>query len=122
MRVLLADRDEVYASVLSNLLERRTTCTVVARARTADELVTFARRLNPDLVLMNLDLPELRLGEAIRSLKALVSPPRVVIISTYVESEYGRWALDAGADAFVPKHRIEEDLMPLVRREHAISS
>lgn len=102
--LLIADDDEVTRSGLHMLLAARPGITVVGEAADGVEAVEQARRLRPDVVLMDVRMPRLNGIEATRQLLAgSTTPPKVVVITTFENDGYVTAALSAGASGFVLK-------------------
>lgn len=83
---------------------------VVGEAETGEESVVMAAQLQPDLVLMDFNLPGIDGMEATRRIRASgPKAPVVVMLSTYEADEYGARAVEAGAAAFIPKSEFDPD-------------
>ncbi|MFJ7195642.1 MULTISPECIES: response regulator [unclassified Streptomyces] len=110
---MIADDDEVTRSGLRTLLAAQPQITVVGEACDGFEVVEQARRLRPDVVLMDVRMPRRNGIEATRTLLAeSPDPPKVVVITTFENDDYITAALGAGASGFVlkrlPVRRIAE--------------
>jgi DNA-binding NarL/FixJ family response regulator len=102
--LLIADDDEVTRSGLRTLLAAQPGIAVVGEAADGVEAVEHARRLRPDVVLMDVRMPRLNGIEATRQLLAQsAEPPKVVVITTFENDGYVTAALGAGASGFVLK-------------------
>ncbi|MGW1184045.1 response regulator transcription factor [Streptomyces drozdowiczii] len=102
--LLIADDDEVTRSGLRTLLGMQPGITVTGEAADGIEAVREARRLRPDVVLMDVRMPRLNGIEATRQLLAEPGePPKVVVITTFENDDYVTAALSAGAGGFVLK-------------------
>jgi DNA-binding NarL/FixJ family response regulator len=103
MRVLLVDDDPVFLQSAARLLAPEAGFTVVGRARSGAEAIEQAAALSPDLVLMDVEMPDMDGLETTRRLKALPIPPRVLLVSIY-DSDARRFdAAAAGADGYIGK-------------------
>jgi DNA-binding NarL/FixJ family response regulator len=89
---------------------------VVGQACSGTEGVELAARLHPDVVLMDVRMPDMSGLDATRLLKREPHPPRVVILTFSDLPEYRQAATDAGADAFVTKWELDEQLPALLER------
>jgi DNA-binding NarL/FixJ family response regulator len=105
IRVLIADDQSMVRSGLRFILEDQPDITVVAEAADGAEAVTLARRLRPDVCLVDIRMPRLDGIEVTRALAgpAVPDPLRVVIVTTFDLDEYVYGALRAGAVGFILK-------------------
>jgi DNA-binding NarL/FixJ family response regulator len=105
MRVLLADDQAMVRGGLRLILEDQSDITVVAEAADGAEAVTLARRLRPDVSLVDIRMPRLDGIEVTRALAGpgVSDPLRVVIVTTFDLDEYVYGALRAGAVGFILK-------------------
>ncbi|GAA2680114.1 response regulator transcription factor [Streptomyces lunalinharesii] len=103
--LLIADDDEVTRSGLHMLLTAQPGIAVVGEAADGIEAVEQARRLRPDVVLMDVRMPRCNGIEATRQLLAdpSATSPKVVVITTFENDDYVTAALSAGAAGFVLK-------------------
>jgi DNA-binding NarL/FixJ family response regulator len=113
-RVLLADDDDLMRAGLAELLSGDPTIEVVGRASTGREAVERARRLDPDVVLMDVQMPDLDGIEATRELTRAAPRARVLILTTFEQDDYIFGALRAGASGFLVKRTKPEDLIAAV--------
>lgn len=105
--VLLAVGDTRLRAVTRALLAQQRGVTVVAEAATATEVQHAARLFQPDLVLLDLDLPGLRMPRLVRALRSLPGAPRVVLLAWDDDDEYRAAALRAGASLCLSKRRLD---------------
>ena len=89
---------------------------VAGEAANGAEAVALYQRLRPDLVTMDIVMPEMGGLQATRLIKAQDAPPYVVIASHFDDAEHREHALRAGADAFVSKLSYIHDVMPLLEK------
>lgn len=102
MRVLLADDHKVVRQGTRLYLENRGV-EVVGEATNGLEAVTLARALLPDVVVMDIHMPELTGVEATRRIRHELENVRVIMLTAYSDASYVHALLDAGADGFVLK-------------------
>lgn len=114
--LLIADDDEVTRSGLRTLLAAQPGIAVVGEAADGVEAVEQARRLRPDVVLMDVRMPRRNGIEATRQLLTeSAKPPKVVVITTFENDGYVTAALSAGASGFVLKRRPVRQIAEAVR-------
>ena len=116
LRVVVADDQPVVRAGFRTILES-SGIEVVAEAGNGLEAVAAARRTRPDVVLMDIRMPELDGIEATRQLAgpAVVDPVRVLVLTTFDLDEYVYEALRAGASGFLLKDVGREELVAAVR-------
>jgi DNA-binding NarL/FixJ family response regulator len=114
-RVLLADDQEMVRTGFRLILSAETGMEVVGEAGTGVDAVGLARQLRPDVVLMDIRMPELDGLEATRLLMADAEPPRIVVVTTFDLDEYVYGALRAGACGFLLKDAGPRLLVEAVR-------
>ena len=114
MRVLLADDHTQVRWALRTVIREASGLTVVGEASDAENLLSQAQSLQPDLILLEWELPGRLGGDLLSSLRALNHQPRVIVLSHRPESEEA--ALAADADAFVSKADPPERLLSALRR------
>ena len=120
VRIVIADDQALVRAGLATLLDSQPGLTVVGQAGTGEEAVHLARKVAPDVVLMDIRMPVLNgLAATRRILSAPVAPGarpvRVVVLTTYDLDEYVYEALRAGASGFLLKHAPPEELLLGVR-------
>ncbi|MDH6138260.1 MULTISPECIES: response regulator [Kitasatospora] len=121
IRVLLADDQAMIRSGLRLILEDQDDITVVGEAADGAEAVELARRLRPDVCLVDIRMPRLDGIEVTRALAGpgVADPLRVVVVTTFDLDEYVHGALHAGAVGFVLKGAAPALLIEAVRAAHA---
>jgi DNA-binding NarL/FixJ family response regulator len=117
--VLIADDDHLMRAGLVELLGADKDIEIVGQAATGQEAVAAASRLGPDVVLMDVQMPELDGVAATRDLLAQAPDTRVVILTTFERDDYIFDAIHAGASGFLLKRSRPEDLIAAV---HAVAA
>jgi DNA-binding NarL/FixJ family response regulator len=115
VRVLLADDQDLVRAGFRMILETQADIEVVGDAGDGVEAVAATRRLQPDVVLMDIRMPNLDGLQATKQLAAARSGSRVVILTTFDLDEYVYQALAAGASGFLLKNAPPEQLISAVR-------
>lgn len=111
MRILVADDHRVVRKGLRLLLEMQAGLQVVGEASTGPEAVALARRLKPDLIILDLAMPS---GAGMESLQALAREARVLVLTMHDDIEYVRGVLQAGGSGYVLKEAADTDLLAAI--------
>ena len=113
-RVLIADDDDLMRAGLAELLTADPAIDIVGQASTGRLAVEWARRLAPDVVLMDVRMPDLDGIAATRELSRTSPGTRVLILTTFEQDDYIFGALRAGASGFLLKRTRPEELIDAV--------
>ena len=113
--VLLVDDHELLRAGLRSTLEREPGITVVGEADTAERAVLMARRLQPDLIVLDLLLPRRSGDEVIPELAGVAPQAKVLVVSSQAAPSSVRRALAAGAAGYLPKRSSDRDLVAAIR-------
>jgi DNA-binding NarL/FixJ family response regulator len=113
-RVLIADDDDLMRAGLAELLTADPEIDIVGQAATGRQAVDRARRLAPDIVLMDVRMPDLDGIVATRELSRTAPSVKVLILTTFEQDDYIFGALRAGASGFLLKRTRPEDLIAAV--------
>lgn len=103
LTVLLVEDQTVVREGLKQLVASEDGLTVAGEAGTVAEAVAAARRLQPDVVILDLKLPDGSGLEAARQMLAQKDPPAVLVLSTYEDAALVQSALDIGVSGYIPK-------------------
>jgi NarL family two-component system response regulator LiaR len=103
LRLLIVDDKPHVREELSRLLQITGDVEIVGEAADGEEAIRQAEAIHPDVVLMDLEMPLLDGWEATRQIKVRQLAARVVALSIHVDQESTQRALQAGADAVLPK-------------------
>lgn len=114
MRVLVVDDSPQFAAAAVRFLSEISKLEVVGQARSGREAVEQVASLHPDVVLMDMVMPEMDGLEATRRIKRSSSPPQVIILTLHDGSEYRQQARLAGADGFISKTDFGTAILPLI--------
>ena len=115
IRILIADDHPIVRQGLATVLEQESDLSVVGQAANGVEAVAKARELLPDIILMDLQMPEMDGVEAINRIMAEELKAGIIILTTYDTDEYIFDAIDAGAKGYLLKDASREDLFQSVR-------
>ena len=116
IRVLLADDEPLIRAGLSTILQASGHITVVGEASTGQQAVTEAQRLHPDVICMDIRMPDGDGLEATRLIQQLDPTPAVIVITTFDLDEYVFGALEAGACGILLKDSPMDALVEGVQR------
>ena len=114
-RLLLVDDHAVVRSGLKMLLSAEADVEIVGEAGTAAEALDLVGRTSPDVILMDIGLPDLSGIEATREIKRRFPNVAIVALTIHEDQEYFFKMLDAGALGYVPKRAAPEELLRAIR-------
>ncbi|RME47316.1 MAG: DNA-binding response regulator, partial [Chloroflexi bacterium] len=119
IRVLIVDDHTIFRQGLVNLLEIEAEFEVVGEAQSGEEGIRLTQELKPDVVLMDVRMPDMSGVEAARQL--LVSTPdvRVLMLTASAEDDDLFAAIRAGARGYVLKYAEADELLEAIRQVHA---
>ena len=115
IRLLLVDDHAVVRSGLKMLLENERDVQIVGEAASASEAIEAALRLKPNVILMDIGLPDLSGIDATREIKQRASDVSIVALTIHEDEEYFFRMLEAGASGYVPKRAAPEELITAIR-------
>jgi two-component system response regulator NreC len=113
--IMLAEDHHLVREALRVLLEERTEVEVIGQAEDGAEAVELAQVLKPEIVVMDISMPNLNGLEATRRLMELGDPPQVIILSQHKRQEYVVQALQAGASGYLLKDSITDELIEAIQ-------
>jgi DNA-binding NarL/FixJ family response regulator len=115
IRVLIVDDHELLRAGLRSRLEREPGIAVVGEADTAERAVLMARKLQPDLILLDLLLPRQNGYDVLPELAEVAPDARVLVVSSQAAPSSVRRALSAGAAGYLPKRASDGELVAAIR-------
>jgi len=115
IRLLLVDDHEIVRAGLRSLLQHYQEVEVVGEAGGGKEAVDLAIQLRPDVVLMDISMPDMDGAEATRRIKAAVPEVNVLALTIHEDEAYFFEMLNAGASGYVPKRVSPDDLLTAIR-------
>jgi two-component system response regulator NreC len=118
IRVLLADDHAVLRSGLRALLNLEPDMEVVGEAASGRQAVELAQTLQPDVIVMDISMPEMDGLAAARAIQELGLPLHVVMLTVHAEEAYLFQTLEAGASGYVLKSSADRELMDAIRAAH----
>ncbi len=114
-RILLADDHSVLRAGLKMLLNAQDDMVVVGEATNGQEALAAAHRYAPDVLLLDLTMPQTDGFEVLRQLRRERPDVRVLILTMHEEEGYLRRALEAGAAGYCPKSAADAELLAAIR-------
>jgi DNA-binding NarL/FixJ family response regulator len=119
IRILIADDHRMLAETFKILIEQQADMQVVGLCLDGRDAVRQVEALRPDIVVMDLAMPEMNGADATRALLARHPGCRVVVLSAHTDAERVRRALKAGALGYLPKSSGAAELISAIRAVHA---
>lgn len=114
-RIILADDHRIMREGLASLLESQADMEVVQHASDGLQAVSLSRKMNPDLVVMDLTMPGMNGIEATRQISNDVPRVKVICLSVHGDTGFVSAVLDAGASGYLLKDCAFEDLVSAIR-------
>jgi DNA-binding NarL/FixJ family response regulator len=115
MRAIVVDDYQPFLAALAVLLSHKTGVEVVGQADNGVDGLKLIEEMKPDLVLVDYTMPGIGGVEVTRRLKAMPGGPKVIVMSFQTEMECREQAFKAGADGFLVKTEMHQELLPLLR-------
>lgn len=119
IRVLLADDHTILRAGLRTLLSAQPDLEIIGEASDGREAVQEAQRLQPDVILMDITMPEVNGIEATRQVKKILPETRVLVLTMHENEEYLFQVLRAGASGYILKEAADTELISAIRSVHA---
>ena len=114
MRILVADDHDIIRRGLKELLTARPGWEVCAEAKTGREAVTLAEQLKPDVVVMDISMPDLNGLEAARKIRKSLPKCEILILTLHFSDQLVREIVEAGVRAYIMKSDADRDLVAAV--------
>jgi DNA-binding NarL/FixJ family response regulator len=114
VRVLVVDDQALFRRVMSAVVDETEGFLLVGSAASGEESIVTARRVRPDLILMDVNLPGIDGVEATRRLHADSMAAAVVLLSTYDEDDWDGQTQECGAVAYMAKSALGPDTLTAV--------
>jgi DNA-binding NarL/FixJ family response regulator len=114
--VMLVDDSEAFLRAAVEFLEQPEELAVVGTARSGREALDQAPQLKPDVILLDLKMPDLTGFEVLPQLRAMLPTAGIIILTLYDFEGYREAALANGADESILKDKLDTDLLPAIKR------
>lgn len=115
IRVVLADDHPVVRAGIRNLLEKVVDIEVVGEASTGQEALSLVDTVHPDVLLLDMELPDIKGTEVAQKLQSIKSPVKILALSAYDDGVYIRELLELGAAGYLIKEEAPETIVEAVR-------
>ncbi|WP_201363063.1 response regulator [Dictyobacter formicarum] len=115
IRIILADDHPIVREGLHTLLETQPDFEVIAECANGDEALQTTARLQPDMLLLDLEMPGKDGVETMRQLSQLAQRPRVIVFTAFDDDERIIHALQAGADGYLLKEAPRDEIFKSIR-------
>ncbi len=119
IRILLVDDHQVVRTGLRMLLESQPDLLIVGEASDGRQALALAAQLQPDVIVMDITLPDMSGIEATRQIKRQFPNLAVVALTIHEDEQYFFEMLQAGASGYVPKRAASDDLISAIRSAYA---
>lgn len=110
-RILLVDDHTLVRQSLSEVLNRVPEFEIVGSVQDAQQAVTLAPQVSPDVILMDIDMPGMICFDAAKRIRAMLPEVRLLFLSAFVHDRYIEQALQVGASGYLSKHEPQEQLI-----------
>ncbi|HEX7975346.1 MAG TPA: response regulator transcription factor [Anaerolineales bacterium] len=114
-QVLLVDDHPVVRAGIRQLLERAPDITIVGEASDGDEALRLVKELNPDVMLLDMEMPGINGNEVAQRLQKAGSPVRILALSAHDDRQYIQELLANGASGYLVKEEVPEAIIEAVR-------
>ena len=115
IRVLIADDHDLIRQALRTVISNEPDMEVVGEAADGAQAVAMATRLNPDVVVMDIEMPNMSGVEATRQIKEVLPSAIIIVLTVHDSNEYILRILEAGATGYLTKTVISKDIPAAIR-------
>lgn len=115
IRVMLADDHPIARAGIRKFLNKATDIDVIAEADNGTEALELAKRLVPDVLLLDIELPGVKGLEIAKELQSSNSPVKILVLSTYDDKQFIFGLLGNGAAGYLTKEEVPETIVEAVR-------
>ncbi|MAS33795.1 MAG: DNA-binding response regulator [Anaerolineaceae bacterium] len=115
IRVLIVDDHAVVRAGIQMMLESDPTFKIVGQGETGHEAIRLTKQHKPDIILMDITMPQMDGIEATQEIRKLPNPPPVLALTIHEGKDYFFHMIRAGASGYVPKRAAPQDLLQAVR-------
>jgi DNA-binding NarL/FixJ family response regulator len=109
LRVLVVNNSPSFRKEAREMIETIPFVSIVEEAKSGKEAIEFVKKHRPDVVLMDIVMPEMSGIEATRLIKEISPETKVIVITAYDNAEFQKQSIEAGADLFIRKEELNSD-------------
>ena len=118
IRILIVDDHPVVRTGLTSMLGTQESFEVVGAASSGEEALALIKQQTPDLMLLDLRMPGMNGIDLLRAMQAFVSPPRVIVLTSFETDEDVYRAVQAGAHGYLLKSTMQQEMVAAIRAVH----
>jgi two-component system, NarL family, response regulator len=118
IQILIADDHAIFRQGLATIISRDPEMKVIAQAENGQQAIDLFREYQPDIILMDLRMPEVNGVEAIGAIRAGFKSARIIVLTTYDSDEDIYRGLQAGAKGYLLKETEPDELLNAIRTVH----
>lgn len=113
-KIIIADDHKVFVDGLKSLLSDEEDILVIGEAYNGIQLVKLVGEVSPDIVITDIDMPEMDGLDAMRIIRVAKPEIKFIILSMHFEFQFVKYAFANGASAFIPKERSSDELINVI--------
>lgn len=113
--IILADDHPIVRKALRNDLEKEADFVILAEAGDGEEAIRLVSELTPDVVIMDIGMPKINGIEATRQIKSAYPDTIILVLTVYDDTEHILGILESGADGYLTKNILVEDIIKSIR-------
>jgi DNA-binding NarL/FixJ family response regulator len=114
MKILIADDHPVFLSGLCELINSEKQMEIVGEANDGQEAINLVKKLKPDMVIMDINMPGINGIEATKEILSIAENTKVLALSIHSDRQFVKEMLDAGADGYLLKNNAPEELLKAI--------
>ena len=115
-RIVLADDHAMFRQGIKNILEGAEEMEVVGEADDGLKILELLQKVTPDMVILDISMPNIRGLEATKEIKAISSDVKVLILTMHKDKEYVYYAISAGAEGYLLKEDADTELFSAIEK------
>lgn len=116
IRILIADDNERFRQLLRQYIENESDMEIVGEADTGQKTLLQSKRLKPDLLLLDVGMPEMTGVETLDLVNTLLGDTKIIMLTVFDMNEYKHAADEYGASGYIVKKDVVYTLLPTIRK------